>query len=55
MIENLPREKNQSIYFLLGFNEIRRKHLEIVQISRDVLTQNSLDAILVQAKLLFRD
>ena len=59
MIENLPHEKNQSIYFLMGLNEIQggkyveRKRVELF--NKDVLTQNSLDAIFAKAKLLIPD
>ena len=52
MIENLPHEKNQSIYFLMGLNENSTKRAEII---KDVLTQNSLDAIFAKAKLLIPD
>ena len=58
MIENLPHEKNQSIYFLMGLNEIQGgKYVERkrVELFKDVLTQNSLDAIFAKAKLLIPD
>ena len=58
MIENLPHEKNQSIYFLMGLNEIQGgKYVERkrVELFKDVLTQNSLDAIFAKAKLLVPD
>ena len=59
MIENLPHEKNQSIYFLTGLNGIQGENTwkgnEQKYLHWYVLTQNSLDAIFAQAKLLVPD
>ena len=53
-------EKNQSIYFLTGLNGIQKGKIPGIVIQAKllkdaVLTQNSLDAILAQAKLLVPD